>query len=257
MRRKKMSKKEKSENRKALPKFLGFVLVCSLFGGIIGGISGFMGGTVASENLVEGIYHALDLGIPYCMSAVTILLVICEIRLYLQAKAIYKKWDGEEEESIEKAEEKLSWAILFSGTQMILSFFFYGVYHVVSKSNGPGSLIMIVAFILGMFAILIMQQKTVDLVKKINPEKKGSVYDPKFSKKWMESCDENERNQVGQACYKAYNSVVYTCCILWVVLFFGAFYFDIGILPITIVTLIWIVSQSVYGYECIRLSRHN
>ena len=90
----------------------------------------------------------------------------------------------------------------------------------------------------------------------MNPEKQGSIYDSKFHKKWVDSCDENEQRQMGQAAYKAFRAVNITCVILWGVLILLAFIFDIGILPFFLVTLIFGVGQTVYVLECIRLGLH-
>ena len=35
----------------------------------------------------------------------------------------------------------------------------------------------------------------VDLEKKLNPEKKGSVFEMQFQKTWLESCDEAQKQQ--------------------------------------------------------------
>ena len=38
----------------------------------------------------------------------------------------------------------------------------------------------------------------------------------KFQKTWMDSCDEAERAQIGQACYRAYMVGTKVCIFLWV-----------------------------------------
>ena len=75
----------------------------------------------------------------------------------------------------------------------------------------------------------------VDLERRINPEKRGSVYDMKFQKTWMDSCDEAERAQIGQACYRAYMVGTKVCIFLWVALLILNFVFDFGLLPIAAV----------------------
>ena len=94
-----------------------------------------------------------------------------------------------------------------------------------------------------------------DLERRINPEKRGSVYDMKFQKTWMDSCDEAERAQIGQACYRAYMVGTKACVFLWVVLLILNFVFGFGLLPIAAVLVVWGVMQTVYALECIRLSK--
>ena len=142
---------------------------------------------------------------------------------------------------------------------MIINYFFLGVDKILNLNVDEiyYSMFTIAAFILGLVVVIVMQQKIVDLTKKINPEKKGSVYDMKFAKKWMESCDENEQRQIGQAAYKAYQSVVYMSVFIMVILYISSTFLDFGILPFLIVTIIWGGSQIIYCYESICLARHN
>ena len=100
-----------------------------------------------------------------------------------------------------------------------------------------------------------LQQKVVDLERRLNPEKRGSVYDMKFQKTWMDSCDEAERAQIGQACYRAYMVGTKVCTFLWVALLILNFVFDFGMLPIAAVLVVWGVMQTVCALECIRLSK--
>ena len=113
----------------------------------------------------------------------------------------------------------------------------------------------IVEFFAGVGVATVLQQKVVDLTKKINPEKRGSVYDMKFQKKWLDSCDESEQRQIGQACYKAYQAVTKVSLWLWVALMVLHFAFDTGLLPAVPVLIIFGVLQITYTLETIRLSR--
>ena len=113
----------------------------------------------------------------------------------------------------------------------------------------------VAAFIAGMVETIIIQQRCVDAVKRMNPEKTASVYDVKFQRKWMDSCDEAERAQIGQACYRAYMVGTKVCIFLWVALLILNFVFDFGLLPIAAVLAVWGAMQTVYALECIRLSK--
>ncbi len=94
-----------------------------------------------------------------------------------------------------------------------------------------------------------------DATKQMNPEKRGSVYDTKFHKKWMESYDEAERAIIGQCALKAYQAVTITCLALWAVFALGGMFFSWGFMPAMAVCIIWGVSQSVYCYWCLKLSK--
>ena len=66
------------------------------------------------------------------------------------------------------------------------------------------------------FAGIVLQGFVVDLVRRLNPEKQGNVYDVKFRKKWLSSCDEAERQQIGQAAYVSFTVSNYTGLLVWV-----------------------------------------
>ena len=100
-----------------------------------------------------------------------------------------------------------------------------------------------------------IQQKCVDTAKQTNPEKKASVYDMQFQKKWLEDCDEAEKLMIGKCAFKAYAATNAVCTVLAIVLAVCALVFDIGFLPSLTVCLVWIVNLSVYCKEAMRYSK--
>lgn len=252
-----MKHKEKSENRKALPKYLGILLIAALMGILVGIVIGVAGATNLPEKIQTAIYAFLRAFTPWSILVFSVVLLGAAVILYSSAKKQFAAWDGEEEESIEKAEEKLSWALLLAGLDMIAAFFFFGIgLHELGTIDRYLAVVLSVSFVLALAGTMVTQQKIVDLTRKMNPEKRGSIYDPKFQKKWMESCDENEQRQIGQAAYKAMSAVNNTCILLWAVLVVLGILFKIGVLAFFLVTFILAVSQTVYTLECIRLGRH-
>lgn len=251
-----MKNKEKSENRKALPKLLGMVLVSAIAGGVFGLIFGFLGASNLSDRIVENIYTFLKIVSPWSVLVFSLLLLSIGSCQYRSAKKIFLHWDGEDEAPIERAEEKLSWGLLWDGLNVITNFLFFGVcFQVKALDSHTALALFLLSFILSTIFISLLQQKIVDLAKKINPEKKGSVYDIKFKKTWLSSCDESEQRQIGQASYKAFGAVNNTCVILWLILVLLAVAFDVGVLPFFLVALIMGVGQIVYILECIHMGR--
>ena len=139
---------------------------------------------------------------------------------------------------------------------VIASFFFFNAGIVYLPQEVDSAAIPLLAIFLVVIALsILLQQKTVDLTKEINPEKRGSVYDMKFQERWLESCDEAERRQIGQASYKAYVTVSRFCPYCWGVLLLGNMVFHYGILPSAVVLVIWAVLSVSYTREAIRLGR--
>ena len=216
--------KQKSENQKALPKFLGILVIAGLVGGVLGGLSGAAGYFLKGEELGAAITRLLSTASPWAMA-------LC-------------------------AEERLSLTLLLDSLTVIASFFFFNAGIVYLPQEVDSAMIPLLAIFLVVIALsILLQQKTVDLTKEINPEKRGSVYDMKFQERWWESCDEAERRQIGQASYKAYTTLNKFCPYCWGVLFLGNMIFHYGILPSTVVLLVWAVLTVSYTREAIRLSR--
>ena len=105
--------------------------------------------------------------------------------------------------------------------------------------------------------VVFAQQKTIDLERKMNPEKHGSVYDAKFQKKWLDSCDESERRQIGEASRRAYMVTTRLCLGLWLALVILSMLFDMSLLPVFVLLLVWGTMQVTYTLECIRLGKRD
>ena len=84
---------------------------------------------------------------------------------------------------------------------------------------------------------------------------KRQVYDSRFQKKWLASCDEAERAIIGQCALKAYQAMTMSCLVLWAVFALGGMFFNWGFLPSMAVCVVWGVGQSAYAYWCIKLSK--
>lgn len=246
--------KTKSDNRRALPKFFLTILGAGLFGGVLGFAAGFMNAGSLADGVRQALNAALTASVPWGIPVTNLAALGIGWGLYIKARGLYRAWDGEDEDTVDSAEEKLSWALLMSAVALLCDLFFFSA--AVVYAGGPTAMGAFIAeFFVGVGVATVLQQKVVDLTKKINPEKRGSVYDMKFQKKWMDSCDESEQRQIGQACYKAYQASAKVCLWLWVGLMVLHFAFDTGLLPAVPVLIISGVLQITYTLESIRLGR--
>ena len=166
---------------------------------MLGFAAGFMNAGSLSDGVRQVLNTVLTASAPWGIPVTNIVILGIGWSLYAKGKSLYRGWNGEDEDTIDGAEEKLSWALLMSAAALLCDLFFFSV--AVVHASGPMVMIaFIVEFFVGVGVATVLQQKIVDLEKQINPEKRGSVYDMKFQKKWMESCDEAEQRQIGQAC---------------------------------------------------------
>lgn len=250
----------KNANRKAIPLFILLIAI----GGVVGYFTGYyamkLGIYKLSDELKRiGEYFSINIA-PYLMLATAVIFPSVCIPLYLKAKKLIREWDGEDETIYDKAEGYISVVVWISGSCLILGCFLIAATYSEGFSIFDNIFLTIkffmaiATFLAILFEAILIQQKSIDLVKTLNPEKKGSVYDIKFHKKWLESCDEAEKSMICQSAFKAYRITNSVCSTLAIVLAIGALVFDIGFLPSLSVCIIWIVNQSAYCKEAIKLS---
>ena len=99
---------------------------------------------------------------------------------------------------------------------------------------------------------LFIQAKTIDLEKKLNPEKKGNIFDSNFSKDWENSCDEAEKAKIYKSGYKAFKVAVISCMAMWIISVFGQLFFNTGLLPCITLTVIWLSMTIAYYVEAVK-----
>ena len=97
----------RAANRKALPKFLLFTLVCAVIGGIAGYCAARYGldqlsGVLADAGTFFGTHIA-----PWLMVALAVVTPAVCIPMYRHAKALLASWDGEDEDTSSVIDGKL------------------------------------------------------------------------------------------------------------------------------------------------------
>lgn len=253
----------RQENKKALPKFI-LIVAASL-------VVGMGLGLVLVKLNLENFQGALDrLALFFTNHAAGWLLIalpviefaVC-LPIYFGAKRQLSAWDGEDEAVSNEIEAKLSVCVSVTGLCIVLTFFLLSALCAGFVGNAGTPQMMpapmffggMAGFLVNLFAPVVLQQKLVDLTKRLNPEKHGSVYDSKFQKKWYESCDEAERAIIGQCAMKAYRAMCMTCMGLWVVFTLGGMFFNWGFLPALAVCIVWGAGQSAYSWACLKLGK--
>ena len=253
----------KRENKKALPKFI-LIVVLSL---ALGGVLGFALVTLNLQDFQDALDGAGLFFTNHAAPWLLITLPVAELALclpiYFSAKKQLAGWDGENEAVSGQADVKLSVCLWITGLCTVAALFLLAAMFAGFVGNAGTERMMpapmffggLAGFLADLFAPMIVQQKLVDLTKRLNPEKRGSVYDTKFQKKWYDSCDEAERAVIGRCAFQAYQAMCWTCMALWVVFALGGMFFSWGFLPAMAVCIVWGVGQSVYSWTCLKLDR--
>ncbi len=251
----------RAADKKAFGKFI-LLLAISLIAGFGLGIA-----TAATKGkqdmLIAGMKKVIMTIAPFGSIVVTTIVMIVTGIWIKQSRKLYATWDGEDEDLIDKVERKLTYGIIITSTNMILGYLFFSMGIYSTDSDDPTQLYSVIrmigtfgGLIYTMFVGMVLQKSLVNFTKEINPEKRGSVYDTKFQKNWLESCDESEQKQVHQAGFAAWRMGTNTCLGLWVFTFIGMMAWDFGMMPVLMVITIWLVMTIRYHVECVRLSKH-
>lgn len=249
----------KEANRKAMPRFLLLVLVGAIVGGIVGFYSAKydvdrLAGSMKSAGAFFGNYVS-----SWILLAIAVITPIVVIPVYQKTKRLLLAWDGEDESVCDIAEKKLNTVLLINGIALISAFFlisatYSGGFAMIEKHLNM-YVLAIVTFLVILAEGIITQQKVVDIIKIMYPEKTASVYDLKFQKKWVDSCDEAEKIMIGRCAFEAFKVTNSVCGALSVILAISALMFDIGFLPSFVVCLIWLVNQCAYCRAAAKCSK--
>ncbi|MBU5335568.1 DUF3169 family protein [Intestinibacter bartlettii] len=248
----------KKEDKKAFKSFAIMMVISAIVGAIIGSGSIYLQEHMGN-NLSDFLLNALMMITPYASLVLSILVIVVSVVIYSNSRKKLKLWNqsDEQEEIIDNIEEKLSYVLLFASVNLIIGFFFFGAGMGLFSEDSYGKVILFFfGFIVCVVSTVLIQNKVVNLEKEINPFLNGSVYDFKFSQKWLDSCDEAIKLNVYKSSFKAHKSVTNTCLILWIVCVLGYSFFDFGIMPLVMVTIIWLVQTVSYCIESIKCSKN-
>lgn len=249
----------KKEDSKNIRKYIVGLIICGFIGGIIGGLGSWAkeaGGFSLVINTLAEIMYTISPFIPFISVVISIIVITA---LYKKSRAQYASWDGEDEETMEVIEHRNSIALIVTQIQMVVFYIFIAVgFYSFDNSNKNGIFLtlqiafFVLGFLINTVFITASQQKIVNFEKEMNPEKNGSIYDAKFSEKWLESCDEAEKHQIYKAAYVSYKATSYTCIGAWLVALMGMLFLDSGLLPVLLVCIIWLISGLSYSLSAMK-----
>lgn len=225
--------------------------------GIVGMLVGISAALIEEVSLpMDEIFERMRNLMVYVIPVLAVLLnivifSICFIWLK-KIDQLYQNWDGEDEEADRIMDQGLDRVNATSTIFMIVIMFLYGAEFFFfnrgefSVTNLILFAVTSIVFMIGLFGGVTILKKSVNYAKLLNPEKRGSIYDLNFTKKWEDSSDEREMFTRYKAGYQAYKTTQITCMILWVLFLFMEGAFKTGLLPMLITTVLWLVCTISY-----------
>lgn len=242
------------ENKKEEKKYYLSLLFWFIVGAVLGLSAIFLKNTSLVKNIKLSDVKNLIIKIsPYMLIVVGLLLIIISLLTINKNKKLLAKNDMD---LYDKIDESLSRGVIYTNLIVILDLIFFGLSSFGLYQFKDINLILLcielVVFSIYLVLGIKLQACIVDMIKQMNPEKKGNVYDKKFQKDWINSCDEMEKSMIYEAGYKSYSFTLTTTSLLFVSLILIGMFFDIGFIAqivLGIVLLIEIISYCMYSIK--------
>lgn len=257
-----MNQEIRLENKKEDKKFLGkflIILLCSFLIGIVAGFGmAFVKDATELPTIIsESIHNVMMLISPYVSVVFVVVMGTALFLTHKKASAMAKAWDGEDEEEYQKIDDMLGNVLYALNIGTVVTYFFFaiGFEDIVERSKFADACYLL-GFVAALVVIIVGQSAIIKLTKEMNPEKKGSVYDTKFLDKWEDSCDEAEKILIYKSAYKTYTKMSTLFIGLWIFCVFGNSIFHFGLMPVTMVSLIWLCQVCLYTHYSKYYSKH-
>ncbi len=252
-----------AEDKRRKKSFFLLLALSMLVGGMVGFAMGFTRYSLGDiQAAVEAAAAVVNEGSCYANLVLVCVELLLFLPLYRSSRRLYAAWDGEDEAVINKIESRLELAtgIVSVNKVLVLVFTVLSAQSMVRMTDdGLFPVHMAVCFhagwILALIFMMSAKKMAVNFEKEINPEKRGSVYDMRFQKKWFDSCDEAEKLKVYRASYASRRVTGIVCTCLCFFCMFGTILWGLGPLPMCIVGTIWVTDTIAYCVAGYRLSR--
>jgi len=254
-----MNKENKRSERKTVLIFCLFI-IC---GGAVGFVLGFFSERINYDVIAAAVKSNMSV-IAKALLAVfaleTVVFSVLSLIKYRQAKKAASLAE-DDEELYEDAGNRISSAILISNLATVFAFVLIGAVGwiiVFSDIDTTLKKVMLFSsfpiFLFELLWALFIQRAAVNLSKRINPEKRGSIFDFRFDKKWEESCDEGELGAMYEAGYRAFMFTTKLCYLLYFITVVSMFVFHTGVFPVICVGVVHFALM-VSNYHAIKKHR--
>ncbi|MCM1182220.1 MAG: DUF3169 family protein [Roseburia sp.] len=250
----------RAEDRRKKKLFLVILAVSAFVGGAVGFTFTMLEGFFCFAGFGEAAAGVVAESSWYLNVIVTLIAMAAYFPLYRSSRRLYERWDGEDEAVINRIESRLGLALSIASVQQVLTVIITLICaqaHIKTLEEGmlwKKEIWFFAGWIGALVFSMTAQRRAVNLEKEINPEKRGSVYDMRFKKKWFESCDEAEKLIIYRASYNAHQAVTIACMVLSVFCLLGTILWGSGIFPVCIIGIIWLTDTLTYCISSYRLS---
>lgn len=255
-------KKKKSSGTKNLVIFIAIMIASMIFGFCIGAaIAYFKKNGVDFAGMADYVSGYVMKGLPWFYIGISVVSAGMAIGVYLVYSRRAAAWDGESEEEIARIEEGIGVPIGIANAMTIINSLLFSMYvwgNICDDAvcDDGYKVLGIVLFLANYIWIVVVSRLTVELEKKINPEKRGDVLEINFQHTWENSCDEAQKKIIYEAGFRAYRAGTKACTAIWLITFISMFMFDTGLFPVFVVCVIWFIMLITYTMVAGRLEKN-
>ncbi len=185
----------------------------------------------------------------YIFVLLVFVLFIPSVYLFMKAKKVYEKIDvmsdDEYEEKDNIAKKKLDTALTLNSIFMVLNFLVYGT---TLDKTSDNFLIVLMVFLTNILAMALFEIYVIRFIQRKDTRLKGDPTTFKFTKDFIESCDEAEKLRIYKSGYHAFQSSRSASLGFILITIISNMVLETGALPI-VISCIWMLENvASYGY---------
>ena len=227
--------------------FAVVLIVC----GFIGGIAGYA--TLSNEfsvrNLGQWVNQILSSPGPWWFVP-GLLMLAASTWLYIRSKRLLPQ-AMVDDEVFPRVNLLLGQSMFLTNLSMVFIFVAMALSYAASWGVSWSILLLLIQLVW----VMAMQARIVSATKQLSPEKQGNIFDFKFQHDWYQSCDEAERQQIGQCSYRAFKITSMIYPIVLAVLAILSIIDLIAPASSLLEGLLWLVQQFDYNYTSLKLDK--
>ncbi|MDY5986166.1 MAG: DUF3169 family protein [Lachnoclostridium sp.] len=243
---------------KKVNSYIKLILFMAL-GGVFGGLMAFGLNIidVSLRNIMDNSYRLAHDNGPVILGLILTVVLITAVICYRKGENIIKMCaespDDENQDILDMHYDYwCSVGLTVSNVGLIISMVIFGC---VSTDPTSSFIVNLVLFLVNAIVASSYQIAAVKQSKRKDPSKFDDAMDLKFQKKWIDTCDEAEKEIIYQSSYKTFNLVksIFPAGIVIALLFH--LYWGNGMLAMVLLAVIYLIMQITYTVNVLKLQK--